>query len=1513
MEHYKVVIFGKNLYQEISLQGEYETGVVIGTTRKSMIRFESARFFEDFEIELFFEDNWRVSCSSNIYIESDSILKLYSKELIHGDEVEICYENSKSELFKLLFTIDFDEIVCDYMRVFNIKAATNMTIGGTGYCSVYIDDNLLGQDYITLNRQGDNFLIDDSHTKYGIYINGFKNRDDVAQIQNYDFFMVNGISFYLKDDRLYTDSKINVVKSTLPYVNLDSHASAMSYPKFVKNIRLHKPIPSQSIKILPPEQKEKEKKENFILTLIPTLISFLVMLLLRSAMRGNKMFVVYCAVTMGMGIVTSIVTHIQQKKEHRENTEKRTEEYGAYLKKKEEEIQRLREKEKAALEENYIDAETELMEIKTYDYRLFERTKRDGDYLVIRLGTGKRRAECKIETSEKECISCNDPLAELPELLADSYEYIYEAPIVVDLKNINGIGIVGDKKPLYDMLKIITLDIATRHFFDDVKIYYIFDEADAGQYQNIRWLQNIYVSDAPLRNFVYEEKGKKIQLEYLYRELSRREGMREDELNELPDYVVFISTPEGLSGHPVSKYLHIAGKLGFSFIFFEEHREFVPDSMEKIIFVNDDRTGTLIDADNTEVCAEFEYMEIEDQELENAALTLGCIQVEGISLESKLVKNISLFKLLGIVSVADLDILQLWNNSKVYETLEAPLGVTANGSILKLDLHEKKHGPHGLVAGTTGSGKSEILQTYILSMAALYHPYEVGFVIIDFKGGGMVNQFKDLPHLIGSITNIDGKEIERSLLSIKAELKKRQTIFAEKEVNHIDAYIRLYKQGKAEVPLPHLILIVDEFAELKREQPEFMKELVSAARIGRSLGIHLILATQKPSGVVDEQIWSNSKFRLCLKVQNKNDSNEVLKSPVAAEIREPGRAYLQVGNNEIFELFQSAYSGCSVDEEHMGKQKEYSVYELNLAGMRKQVFEQKNAKKEKAETQLDAMVQHIKKCCDYNHIERLPGICLPSLGECIYDDEAACDFDGEVGVKLGIYDDPSLQLQAPVLLNITQNHTFILGSAQYGKTNILQSVIKQLAMHYKPSEVNIYILDFASKILKNYERLNHVGGVVLLSDEDKLQNFLRMMKNEIQIRKDKLSELGISSFASYLEAEYRELPQIVIIIDNFNALRELFVSKEDEILPLCREGISVGISIICTDIQTNGIGYKYMSSFSKKIALYCNDEGEYASLFGHSRLTNRNIPGRGLVEIDKKIYEFQAFLAFKGEKEMQRVKEIKDFVTEMNNCNKGQRAKCIPEIPDVFTMQYAQDMYPQLMHMPYQVLYGIDFRNAVPEVLDMRKINMLGIIGREGMGQTNFVKNIIESLESNAESAPVDIYIFDDFNRKYISYCNHKCVKVYSCEGDGIISVLEELEQYAMGVKEKMVQNHGKPEASCYKLLVIQNKEAIDVIHKNKACLERYKNIVSQYKGFNIGIIIPGIQNVPVPFAGADVYRMLKDNKQYMIFDDLGNIKVFDIPVSITRLFDRKINAGEGYYYGENAIRKVKFLKIPER
>ena len=159
-----------------------------------------------------------------------------------------------------------------------------------------------------------------------------------------------------------------------------------------------------------------------------------------------------------------------------------------------------------------------------------------------------------------------------------------------------------------------------------------------------------------------------------------------------------------------------------------------------------------------------------------------------------------------------------------------------------------------MIAGTTGSGKSETIQSYILSLAVNFHPHDVAFLLIDYKGGGMANLFKDLPHLLGTITNLDGAQSMRALaLSMRRSIVGRR-LFGQYGVNHINQYQKKFKLGEATEPLPHLFLISDEFAELKVNQPDFIKELVSIARVGRSLGVHLILATQKPSGVVDDQI-----------------------------------------------------------------------------------------------------------------------------------------------------------------------------------------------------------------------------------------------------------------------------------------------------------------------------------------------------------------------------------------------------------------------------------------------------------------------------------------------------------------------------------------------------------------------------------------------------------------------------------------------------------------------------------
>lgn len=302
--------------------------------------------------------------------------------------------------------------------------------------------------------------------------------------------------------------------------------------------------------------------------------------------------------------------------------------------------------------------------------------------------------------------------------------------------------------------------------------------------------------------------------------------------------------------------------------------------------------------------------------------TLFNIPIEIAKENSNLPTMISFLEMYDVGKVEQLNITNRWKNNDPTKSLQAPIGVDKNRELFKLDLHEKFYGPHGLIAGMTGSGKSEFIITYILSMAINYSPDEVSFILIDYKGGGLAGAFQNketgmkLPHLAGSITNLDTVEMNRALSSIQSELRRRQRIFndARDALNEstidIYKYQRLFREGLVQEPVTHLFIISDEFAELKSQQPEFMDQLISTARIGRSLGVHLILATQKPAGVVDDQIWSNSKFRVCLKVQDKSDSMDMIKCPDAASLKETGRFYLQVGYNELFALGQSAWTGA---------------------------------------------------------------------------------------------------------------------------------------------------------------------------------------------------------------------------------------------------------------------------------------------------------------------------------------------------------------------------------------------------------------------------------------------------------------------------------------------------------------------------------------------------------------------------------------------------------------------------
>ena len=1502
-KRYRIIISGKQLYKEIEISPEHKS-LRFGTGLNCDVRVRRGLFFEPVEL-LFARDEkgeWSVLCSDNLYIYVDEVRKLMSIPIHHGMEVEFRYQKTEGTVLNIQFVMDFDYEQKEYNRRYDIASLPTISIGTNPSNQLVLSGPYMNNDNIVLHKKNNEYELKIISTKYGVSHNGNLVADQ-ALIRNGDFFAVANYGFFYKNGCLYTQQNLPIGENGLTHTDSTRRGN---YPKFNRNTRVLTKINDEKIEILDPPPIPKKPKNDLIGRLLPSLSMVLISVVMASGARGEGggAFVLFSLVSSVVGIVTGVRGVRNAKKDYKKEKKDRVKKYTNYIDRKKNEIDQARQEEKDILCDKYISERQEIGRLKNFSHDLFDRCREDEDFLEVRLGIGKREAERKIEYKKQEHLEVEDELQNVPKELHDQYKYISETPIVCSLNKVNAVGIIGKKTERFEIMKGMILDICARQYHADVKMFFVAEKQEADKITWLRMLPHVQNDILGIHNVVCDDSSRTVIFEYLYKELS----LREESKKNFPHIVVFLYDEYGFKSHPLSRFVENAKEIGVTFVFFGDTRADISLGCEYLIQSSEAGKGTLIDTKDSKKEKEFTYNLISDSDMHAMVQLLAPVYTEEISLEGSLTKNISLFELLHILAVEDVNLAQRWNAAKVYQSMAAPIGVAKSGMIL-LDLHDKAHGPHGLVAGTTGSGKSELLQTYILSMAALYHPYEVGFVIIDFKGGGMANQFKDLPHMMGRITNIDGKEINRSLRSIKAELNKRQRLFAEAGVNHIDNYIIKVRKGEVKTPLPHLILIVDEFAELKAEQPDFMKELISAARIGRSLGVHLILATQKPSGQVDEQIWSNSRFKLCLKVQSPQDSNEVLKSPLAAEIKEPGRAYLQVGNNEMFELFQSAYSGAPERTEDSNL-KEFTIYEITSSGKRLPVYVQKKKKEQNVKTLLDAMVQYMASFCQKNQLKKLPEICLPSLEECIEFpiQKALSDKSSHIVAEIGIYDDPDNQLQDVYSVDLTNQNMMIIGSAQSGKTNLLQTLIRSVTTKYTPQDVNIYIIDFASMYLKNFETLNHVGGVVTASEDEKLKNLFKLLYKEIAFRKEKILSLGVSSFSAYKEAGFNDLPQIIVMVDNLTTLKELYFQDNDELLNICRDGLAVGVSVVIANAQMSGIGYRYLSNFACRVALFNNDSSEYSSLFDYCHERINDIHGRCLVEVDKVHLECQTFLSFTGEKEYERVSQMKEYIEAVNQLANGKRAKAIPVIPNVLTMQQVSADYANEMRN-YDVVAGLDFASVMPFNLELNGIGAIALSGRKGMGIHNFMRYLVRILEQRY-SDKTEVYIIDGFTRKLADVEKCKNVKEYEVLPAKSVDILCGIEKILQERYEKIAigESNLLDEAKMI-MVIINNAAALEEITNNLEAQTAYNNIVGKYKNMNACIVVGDYPNENISYSAPDIIKKIRDARNFIFFDDLTNMKIIDLPLAAMREHKKPIEAGEAFYIHENEVRKLKTVK----
>ncbi len=654
----------------------------------------------------------------------------------------------------------------------------------------------------------------------------------------------------------------------------------------------------------------------------------------------------------------------------------------------------------------------------------------------------------------------------------------------------------------------------------------------------------------------------------------------------------------------------------------------------------------------------------------------------------------------------------------------------------------------------TGSGKSEFIITYILSMAINYSPDEVSFILIDYKGGGLAGAFQNketgmkLPHLAGSITNLDTVEMNRALSSIQSELRRRQRIFndARDALNEstidIYKYQRLFREGLVKEPVTHLFIISDEFAELKSQQPEFMDQLISTARIGRSLGVHLILATQKPAGVVDDQIWSNSKFRVCLKVQDKSDSMDMIKCPDAASLKETGRFYLQVGYNELFALGQSAWTGAKYYPTEKRKKKIDETINIvdNVGTVVKSLDTIKKDLDVKPQgEEITNIIKYLIKVSDEQHIS-VKQLWLDKIPEFIYVEKLRQKYNylpeqGVINPMIGELDDPNNQRQDILTLPLSADgNTIIYGSAGNGKELLLTTLIYSTIVDHTPSEVNFYILDFGGETLRAYNNAPQVGDVILSSQEEKVNNLYKKLLYELDNRKKLFVDYN-GDFEFYCKHSGKTLPMLIVIINNYDSYVESYEDHEEDFNILTREGAKYGIVFIVTANNTNTLRYKLRQNFKQNIVLQFNDTGDYSSILGNvQKKYPSKIYGRGLVSRDD-IYEFQTAYPYQHEKmnEYIRVisKKLNDIFTD--------KAPSIPVLPSVVTHETVSNALGNLESVPV----GIFKESLNIAILNTLK-NYTSIVSSNDISEySSFIKNLYKTF---AYIKNEEIFVFDTYD-----------------------------------------------------------------------------------------------------------------------------------------------------------------------
>lgn len=900
-----------------------------------------------------------------------------------------------------LFLFPFKKYTTTNLQKIHIGSGSNNEIQ-------YKFHKLVSAHHCTINSLEGSVVVQD-YSANGIFING-KRVVNSAKVSYGDVIEIFGLKVMLLDgivavgscvEKFKVSGRLSEYKITV-IENTDKKGGDYGVEYFNRSPRIIPTIDSTPVTIEAPATAKFKENKSLLYTVGPSLTMAIPMVLgfgiaavgtMLGGSANNPFMLTGLITAVGSAVIGAAWAYFNIKADKQKEIDDehlRFNMYSNYLVEMTEYIKKKYHKNKSALECMYPSAE-HCCAYSDKSPELWNRNSTQSDFLFCRLGIGNIDFQINIDIPDKKLTMEYDALYNKPSLIAQSFKELRDVPVGVDFQRSSLFGIVGGKHKAGAPVIIdnILAQITSSLSYTDVKIAFCFsnDIPDSTRWEYVKWLPHTWSESKGIRYFASNSQEISDILYELSNVLRDRKDKAESKLHNTvkPHYLLFLYDVSMLEGELITKYIFDGNDYGFTTFVITDYYSNLPNECEHIIS-NDSNFKGYYSAFNSFKPQQIRFDSVNTASLKRFAKRIANIYVKEPGGDSSIAESLEFLDMYGVNTVQELKTEERWRKNKIYNSIMALVGKKAGGADCCLDIHERYYGPHGLIAGTTGSGKSELIQTLILSLAINYSPEDIAFLLIDFKGGGMANLFSKLPHLAGVITNLSGSSIRRAMVSIKSENLRRQKILNEHGVNSINAYTAMYKNGEAAVAIPHLFIIIDEFAELKKEEPEFMRELISVAQVGRSLGVHLVLATQKPNGTVDDNILSNAKFRLCLRVQDSQDSNEMLHKPDAAYITQVGRCYLQVGNDEIYELFQSGWSGAAYEPD--GKRlKEEIATMLSATGKPAVVgnYTKKRAKEEKRNLWygfLYRSIRSIKKELPYNDLDSAElGVMLYTLAK----------------------------------------------------------------------------------------------------------------------------------------------------------------------------------------------------------------------------------------------------------------------------------------------------------------------------------------------------------------------------------------------------------------------------------------------------------------------------------------------------------------------------------------------------